>query len=307
MTRLRGFTDLLIPDDCGRRALEETIADWREERARAESPFAHIAVDLRASLSLARVLAMVGGAGLRQAEVWRFLLFTCLAATAAAAVQLSSYINSRPGLTAGEVLSLFPVAILGIFGMMASAFGFGLKPNRPFPGTTLVVAAVLLVGLGLGFVVPAAKQYFRESVAERLAAPGQRRPATRGIPETTSAGLLRRAMTDDAAAASARRAMFERLTLTVAAPALLLLGAGLRARLHSRLGWRMSQIGGGIAAILIFVSAGASGLGLAELASAAWPSLAKGDLRLLPWWSAIVVSLMVLLRFLAARDSMPRI
>ena len=59
-----------------RRALEETIADWGEERAIAQSVFARLGVDLRAALSLSRVFVMVGVGGLRQGDVWRFLLFT---------------------------------------------------------------------------------------------------------------------------------------------------------------------------------------------------------------------------------------
>ena len=292
MTRFRGFTDLLIPDDSGRRALEETLADWREERARAESPFARTAVNLRASLSLSRVFVMVGVAGLRQEGVGRFLLFTSVAAGAVAAIQLRQY---GSGLTVPEALSLFLGAILGPFGMMASAFGFGLKPHTRFPGVTLAAVAMLLMGLWLGVVVPASNQYYRESVAERLGVAGKRAALTRGNPEASSAELLRRAMTDDAGAGSARRALMQRLALTAAAPAMLLLGAGLRTRIHTRLGWRVSQIGGGIAASLIFVSSGAAGVGLADLATAVWPSLSRGDLRTLPWWTAIVVSLLATL------------
>jgi hypothetical protein len=289
---LRGFSDLLIPDDFNRRALDETIADWREERAKAESAFGRAFTDFHGLAGITRVCAMTAGAGLARADVWRFLLFTSFAAAAVAAMQLRLY---GSGLTVLEALPLFLGAILGPFGMMASAFGFGLKPHRRFPGITLAATAVLLVGLGLGVVVPASNQYFRESVAERLAGAGKRAPLARGIPETSAADLLRRAMTKDAGAPSARQALMQRLALTVAAPVLLLLGAGLRARIHTWRGWRVSQIGGGIAASVIFVSSGAAGAGLAALALAAWPSLSRSDLRTLPWCTATVVSLLVTL------------
>jgi len=186
---------------------------------------------------------------------------------------------------------------------MASAFGFGLKPQSRVPGVTLAAAAVLLMGLGLGVVVPASNQYFRESVAARLAEPGKTAALSRGIPETTSADLLRRAMKMDSAAVSARRALLQRLALIVAAPTMLLLGAALRPRIYARRRWRTAQISGGIAAFFIFVSGGAAGAGLTEVARAAWPSLSRGDLATLPWWMAITVSLSVTLWLSRVRPS----
>jgi hypothetical protein len=80
-------------------------------------------------------------------------------------------------------------------------------------------------------------------------------------------------MKQESGAPSARQALMQRLALTVAAPVMLLLGAGFRARIHVLHGWRVSQIGGGIAASVVFVSSGAAGAGLADLALALWPTL----------------------------------
>ena len=88
-------------------------------------------------------------------------------------MQFNPFPISRSGLTVPEGVSLFATAVIGPCGMMASAFGFGLKPHRRFPGITLAAAAMLLMGLGRGLVLPASNQDLRESVTERRTEPGR--------------------------------------------------------------------------------------------------------------------------------------
>ena len=288
---MSGFMDLLIPDDCGRRAFQETVADWREERARAESGLRRMAVDARATLAVTRVLAITASASLGRTDVWRGLTWTMVAGAVLTCLQLGFNVVSQEHwyLLSIDGLMLVPSG-MAVFGAFAAAFGFGLKGNRAFPGLGLCAMLLAMTAIVVGYVAPVSNQYFRERIAAQLGTDPALVQASRGLAEQTAADLLERAASGDG---TARQALVQRLALVAAAPAMLLLGAALRARLHRRRGWRTSQIAGGIASFVIFLSGGAVGAGLGELALITWPSLVKRELDTLPWWIAIAVSLTV--------------
>lgn len=297
-----GFTDLLNPTDCGRRALSETIADWREERSSAASGFDRIAVDVRTAAGILRVFSMVAGEGLLHGDVWRFLLCTTLAAAVLGAFQLIPYAAAISGTTVLEILSLFPVAMV-VSGVVTGAFGAGLQKDRPFPGLPLILAALSLMVLAVGFVVPEFNQYYRETVFARLADSEATTALPRGTSETNAVELVRLAMNSEGGSLAARRALEHHLAVILAAPAMLLLGAALRARISTRRGWRTSQIAGGIGAFVIFICGRVAGAGLGEVALAAWPSLYRSDLQTLPWWCGIATSLIVTLSIVRRRPA----
>lgn len=302
MSQPSGFAELLIPNDCGRRALDETIADWRKERSSAASGFDRIVVDVRTAAGILRVFLLVAREGLVRGEVWRFLVCTIFAAAALAAVQVIPSAATASGATVLEILSLFPVAMV-VSGVVTGAFGFGLKKDRPFPGLPLILAAVLLMVLSVGFLVPELNQYYREAVFARLADSDAAAALPRGTSETSVVELVRLATTNEGGSLPARRALEHHLAVIIAAPTMLLLGAALRGRISTRRKWRTAQIAGGLGAFVVFIVGGAAGAVLGEFALAAWPSLYRSDLQTLPWWCGIATSLIVTLSIVRQRPA----
>lgn len=295
-----GLSALLIPDDCGHRAVEETLADWREERARAVSAAGRAGADLHGLAGLARVFAMTAGAGLARADVWRCFAWTMIAGAIASAAM--AFVNTV-GMTfaASEMLLLVPGGMV-VLSAFAAAFGFGLPRSRRVPGLTLC-ALMFVTTAGLaGYIVPKANEIFRQQVFEQLIGAETRwaRPThlLTGVAEANVAELLRQAMLDNAGAA--RRALLQRMAWTLSPVTLLLLGAALRARFSGARAWRLVQFTSGVLAVGIFVAAGAACVAVQE---ALTPPYAGGAASL-PWWSAIGVSLIVTL-WLTRRNRNP--
>jgi hypothetical protein len=285
------LSELLIPDECGHRALDETLADWREERARSESAVGRVGADMRALAGLARVFTMTAGAGLVRAEVWRCFAWTMIAGTAAAAAM--AFVNTaRLTFAASQMLLMVPGGIV-VLSAFAAAFGLGLSRSRRVPGLTLC-ALMFVTTAGLaGYIVPKANEIFRQQVFEQFAGAETHwvRPShlLTGIPEQSAAWLLRKAMSDEPGAA--RRALLQRLAWTLSPVALLLLGAALRTRFSEARAWRLVQVTGGALALAIFIGAAAVCVAIQD---ALTPPYAGGA-QSLPWWTAIVVSLIVTL------------
>ena len=286
-----GFSALLIPDECGHRALEETLADWREERARAESAFGRAGADLGGLAGIARVLAMTAGAGLGRADVWRFFAWTMIASAIASAILVS--LNAWPPPSPlSSVLLLIPSGMV-LFGGFVTAFGLGLSKGMRVPGLTLC-ALMIATSTGLaGYVVPKANEIFRQQLFAQFSnAEAQRaRPARlpTGTAEQSAAELLRKAMSDDRSAA--RRALLQRLAVTLSPVALLLLGAAFRVRFSRVRSWPLTQAAGGVLALAVFIGAAVACVAIQQ----SLPPAYAGRALSLPWWTAIVVSLLATL------------
>ena len=286
-----GFSTLLIPDECGHRAFEETLADWREERNRAESAAGRAGADMRALAGVARVFAMTAGGGLVRADVWRCLAWTIIAG-AIAAVAMAFVNTAHLTFAASQMLLMVPGGMV-VLSAFAAAFGLGLPRSRRVPGLTLCALMLATTAALAGYVVPKANEIFRQQVFDSLTDVETRwaRPThlVTGVAESNVAELLRHAMLDDAGAA--RRALVQRLAYTLSPVALLLLGAALRARFSDARAWRLVQVASGVLAVGIFVAAGAA---CTAIQDALTPPYAGGAPSL-PWWTGIVVSLVVTL------------
>jgi hypothetical protein len=290
-----GLSGLLISDECGHRALEETLADWREERARAESAFARGGADMRALAGVMRVCAMTAGAGLVRADVWRCFAWTMFAGASAAAAM--AFVNTAHlTFAASEMLLLVPGGMVVLSGF-AAAFGLGLPGNRRMPVTTAGLA---------GYIVPKANEIFRQQVFERLIDAETRwaRPThlVTGIPEQNAAEILRKIQMTSDRAGAARRALLQRLAWTLSPVALLLLGAAIRARFSEARPWRMVQMTGGVVALAIFIGAAALCVAIQDALTPPY----TGGSESLPWWCGIAVSLIVTLWLSRRTQSMPR-
>ena len=286
-----GLSALLIPDECGHRALDETLADWRDERARAESAFGRGGADMRGLAGVMRVCAMTAGAGLVRADVWRCLAWTMIAGAIAAAAM--AFVNTaRLTFAASHMILMVPGGMVVLSGF-AAAFGLGLPRSPRVPGLTLC-ALMLVTMAGLtGYIVPRANEIFRQQIFEQFtdAEDHWARPThlVTGAAEANAAELLRKAMSDEAGAA--RRALWQRLAWTLSPVALFLLGAALRARCSEAHAWRLVQVTCGVGALGIFLGAAVV---CATIQDVLTPPYAGGA-QSLPWWTAIVVSLIVTL------------
>lgn len=291
---------LLIPDECGHRALEETLADWREERAGAVSAAGRAGADMRALAGIARVFAMTAGAGLGRADVWRCFAWTMMAGAIASATM--AFVNTAHlTFPASQMLLLVPGGMV-VLSALAAAFGLGLPRSRRVPGLALCTLMLVTTAGLTGYIVPKTNEIFRQEVYESFTDAENRwtRPThlVTGIPELNADELLRMAMSREPGAA--RRALLQRLAYTLSPVALLLLGAALRARFSEALAWRLVQVASGVLAVGIFVAAGAA---CTAIQDALTPPYAGGAPSL-PWWSGIVLSLIVTL-FLSRRQRTP--
>jgi hypothetical protein len=284
-----GFSVLLIPDECGRRALDETVADWREERAKAASVLARVAADSRAMAGIARVLAMTTGAGLLRADVWRCFAWTMIAGAVASAAM--AFLNTA-GLTfaASHLLLLVPGGVV-VLSAFAAPFGLGLPRSRRVPGLALCALMFVATAVLAGYIVPRTNEIFRQRVFAQLTDAETRwaRPThlVTGVAEKNVEELLREAMSNGPGAA--RRALLQRSAWSLSPVALFLLGAAIRAGFSEARAWRLVQLTGGVSALGIFLGSAAACVAIQE---ALTPPYAGGAPSL-PWWTAIVVSLAV--------------
>lgn len=251
MTR-GGLLDLLVPDAVDRRAIEETLADWREERRQSRG-LARIMTDARSLIACVRVLAGIVTAPYRRVEIWRFLLCSL-----AAAIGIGMFVNIdmlvRPLTIAGSTtlwLSIVPAsAALGL-ALTASA-GLGLRRGQrvPLPAAAIGMLA-LLVPLH-GWVVPEGNQRFREAVFVELGSQGSL--PVRGTAELTLPMLLNALSSPDQSERTrAGRLLTRKATLLCLSVAVIALGEAIRRRLPRRWRWGMVQIVSGACAVGVAV------------------------------------------------------
>lgn len=274
MSARTGFVSLLLPDETSRRAFEEALADWAEERGRATTLPRRVWTEAQGCLSLARVVLGVARRELVTPEAWRNFAWTVLLAMIVAAANPLNWLYSARGFLAPRLpeslmigVLLVPNSLVVAFAIV-SALGPGQGRSRPGrPLASLVLASVFMF-LVLGWVTPAANQQFRTTVA-RLSTPriAADRPAGApmpGLTELAMPDLVRQAFADRGNIRGARRVLSVRLALLLATPTGFLLGAAIRQRIGNRAPWRVRHALGAVA----LISAGIAG-------NYSWPLLAK--------------------------------
>ena len=282
MSPRSGLASLLLPDETSRRALEETLADWREERRRATTRRARVWSDAQGCVSVLRVILGEAGRELVAPEAWRLFAWTVLIAVIVAALNPFAWAYASQaafGVRIQDTLAvgwlLIPGGLVPAF-LLISSLGAGQPRRQSVPLLASMMLSAVFMILVLGWVLPAARQQFRIEVAalahDATQTPGQVGVPAPGAGELPLRELLAEATANGRNAQSAQRVISTRLAFLLAVPTGLLLGIAVRKRMDGRVPWRIAQCAG--AAALIFASI---------TANYAWPFL-RG---LLPWPTAV--------------------
>jgi hypothetical protein len=258
---LRAFLDFLITDETSRRALEETLADWRDERRHARTSTAFAAASIRGFVATIRAMAMIVASGFRAPELWYLVAGTAMSAFAvsAAFVGIAAGTKGFP-YTATELVSLVPLSMV-LFMAVLAAFAAGLQARRR---VSLLPAALLLLLLGVvldGFIVPTSNQVFRDSVFARVNGGGSRSAPPPGIAESTLVDLRQQIVSRDARrSAMAMNAFSSRLAAASLIAVCFLLGAAFRMRVFPAFHWAAPWLSGLASLLLLYISALAGAL-----------------------------------------------
>ena len=95
MSPRSGLASLLLPDETSRRALDETLADWRDDRRRATSLPARVWSEARGCLSVFRVILGEARRELAGPDVWRLFAWTVLFGGMVSRILLNSSASER--------------------------------------------------------------------------------------------------------------------------------------------------------------------------------------------------------------------
>jgi hypothetical protein len=250
MTAARGgLLDLLVPDERDRRAIDETLADWREEREQETGP-GRLMADARGLLACARVLAASAIMPFRQGDLWRYFFWTLASSVALGGFMTMSWaletsIPARLSLW----LALLPGALTFTVGLTA-AFGFGLRPGQKLPVLAAIAGGFACVVALAGWLAPESNQYFRETAAMTLN-PGAPAPP-RGLAEHRLPSVLAGLWSEDPRAQLlASRELTRKAAYVLLWLALIALGESIRRRLADRLPWKVTQAVSGFGALAV--------------------------------------------------------
>jgi len=243
MRRLVEFIVAMLPlDVIGRRALDETFADWRHEEALARSAFVRARVAIGGLSASVSVVARGAVADFGRADTYRVGLGTVGVSLLLAAVLIVSqpgFLLAWPGAvswTQGAVLRLYllPMTLAVTLPLAALAPPYSRRGAPSLMG--LALALTVLSGAILGWILPKSNQAFRESVASIAVARGDAMVLQRGVPELSAPELvtLARRHPDDW---RVWQVLNTRAAHVLAVPICLLLGAQAR-RLARARGWR---------------------------------------------------------------------
>ena len=281
--------NLLIRGEAGQRALEETVADWRESRAKTHGT-ARVWCELQGVVSVARVLVGVGLREMTDAGSVRSAAITVGIAVLATAVFL---LATMLALDAAMLLLESPGVILAwLAGFATFAFPlaatFGLGWSRiarpPVLGSLGLVVIVQIMFLSL--VIPATNSFLWERLDELI------KVAELG---TGSVIEMPRLPTGVDILLSAHG-----LALIAAVPVLTLFGAAVRRSLRHRAHWVRQAVTGLLLTTLI-TAVYSAWVWLDSLVIRYWPR--RG---LIPeaLWSIVVLA--AVLTFVIARRSRSR-
>jgi len=254
MSLLRSASMLLIPDQTGQRAIEETLADWRDGQETAGNIGQRILADAQGVASLIRVLVMVTTAQLGHRHVWGpFAWAVVVAASVGAAFAFPVLLRARIPASLGDIAMLailiMPAAVCVLF-PIAAAIGLGLNRHRPTPLAGQVALAAVLSVMLTGWIVPAANHAYMRRVFEILDPSGGPRRLVRGQADFSLPALVVDLASDRPAAASgAAKQLRVRAALTLGAPTFLILGFAIRRRWMRRGSWRAAQAAALVAAL----------------------------------------------------------
>lgn len=250
MTPARGgLLDLLVPGERERRPIDETLADWREER-RHQRGVGRLVADARGLLACARVFAASSVLPFARRDLWRYFFWTLASSVALGGFMTMPWaLETSISVPLSVWLALLPSAMTFTIGLTA-AFGFGLRPCQKLPVLAAIAGGFAFVIALAGWVAPESNQYFRETVAMTLD-PGAPAPP-RGLAEQALPALVSGLWSEDP-----RVQMVASRGLTMKAAhlavwlALIALGESIRRRLADRLPWKLAQAVSGFGALAV--------------------------------------------------------
>jgi hypothetical protein len=234
MRRLtRWIVGALPLDDRGRRAMNETLADWEHESARATGAAARAAATALALLAVARAFLL-----LTVRETWRIptgwvlgrfvplVVISSLAVTMNTTARLvaASLWQGHPSLLGWLALMAAPMAL-----PFACLVAIATTPRRrllPLLGlTAATIAASLLLN---GWIGPDSSVHFRQSAYYFVTSTSIGHELTRGLPEMRPGDLVGLALAGGSRSRVAADMLLLRMSLVVACPLAVFLAARLR-------------------------------------------------------------------------------
>ena len=231
MTALLDRIVTLLPlDPGGRRAVEETLEDWRYELGQATTPAATTPAGIRGALAVAGALCRIAVFDTRHAAPYRTAATATLLALLLSGLTVAAGWQGPAGIPVMDAMQL--CLLLSIANVpIAMAQFLAILPvkseRESFFGVAIVASAFCLISLG--WVVPDANQEFRERTRHHHAlSHGQdvRGPLSRGVNERRLGVLIADAAAGDRAA---RHGLLVRASIVLSVPVFCLLGVHARA------------------------------------------------------------------------------
>lgn len=245
MRRLVAFLVELLPlDATGRRAVDETLADWTHEASTATTAVARVRAGALGVAGVGEVVARVAIADLGRSATYRacggvlalaILQGLPVMLASALAVQLTA--RAMPAsLAATLAILLLPMALAVSVPLALLTPPYARQASRPAVAVCLLLALFAIANLG--WITPHTNQVFREATARHnnQSPPGFQQP--RGLAELTAPELLALARNDGYQGQAAMRVLHQRLVLIVMLPVCLVMGE--QARRYARARGRRS-------------------------------------------------------------------
>lgn len=250
------FVDMLPLDAAGRRAVDETMADWRYEADRASDLLPRSVVAVRNLLALVATLVRLIGRDILTLRAWLLA-----ASVFGVAIVVSLLFSARPFVSyandlvahghRGAPLFLLWASLLPQALSIALPLALLAPPVRRIGRHSLVGVAIvitLLSAFNLAWLTPAANQWFRETTYAMLRADAPVTSASsrvsRGLAEYTLADLISEVRLNGRADERVQRHLHSCAAILLTVPVAVLVGVQARRYTASRR-WRYG--GGGVA------------------------------------------------------------
>jgi hypothetical protein len=279
---VRPFAEFLVAmlplDVSGRRAVDETLADWRHEAAEAQTVVGRVAAGVRGLTAVVVAVTVVAARDVASADTFRIA-----GAVAGAAVLMGIGFSYRRFEVQAALLAERGLNDASLFVMWASMLLPAISlciplallapPVRQVATRSLIGPCVVLTAISafnLGWMTPHANQWFRETTwaifRPAVPEPHVPRSLARGLAEYTVADLVREVGQGGAQSRRAAGQLNSRAVLLAMVPVCLILGvqarrlgiarrwrfgAGLLAWVTLSAGWFVGIVGGSVVVNLL--------------------------------------------------------
>jgi len=288
------LVDMLPLDGAARRAVDETLADWRCEARDTTTSGGRLLADVVGTAAVIGAIARLALDEVRMPASWPVVARVVgLALTVSALIAM---IGAWSTLAAAEwptavtlFVALLPITLGSYLPLVALTPPFRLQRGVPVLGVCLLLG--VMTAANLGWVTPAAKRSFRTNAVDVLVERAGDAPAQPSDPERSVPALVGRVMAGGFDGSSAAYTLSDRAALSATAPAFLLLGIQARRFSRYRRWWHAGDL---LAWAVAAVAAFPAVLAVTELrdmlqARFFYPA---NELRLLQFWVVPAVALL---------------